>query len=185
MVDWLMSGVLVPLPRADASPTARARSAGSPTSSSGPTRCGRRTGRGAASPTRCPSRRASYYYRQVYGCFFDDAHGLDSLDKVGVDNITFETDYPHSDSTWPHTPRDRPRSRWPTSTPTSIRKIVRGNAIRMLYLDARALTRRRRSAAGPSDQFWLRNWLPGDQIRNQNPGRQILVMELVARRPDP
>ena len=50
-----------------------------------------------------PEPPSSYYYRQVYGCFFDDEHGLDSLDKVGVDNITFETDYPHSDSTWPHT----------------------------------------------------------------------------------
>ena len=24
------------------------------------------------------------------------------LDEVGVDNVLFETDYPHSDSTWPH-----------------------------------------------------------------------------------
>ena len=38
-------------------PTPRARSAGSPTSSSGPTRSGRRTGRGVASATRSPSRR--------------------------------------------------------------------------------------------------------------------------------
>ena len=40
---------------------------------------------------------------QVYGCFFRDLHGLESLDRVGVDNVTFETDYPHTDSTWPHT----------------------------------------------------------------------------------
>ena len=51
-----------------------------------------------------PEPPSNYYYRQIYGCFFDDAHGLtpDSLEKCGVDNITFETDYPHSDSTWPH-----------------------------------------------------------------------------------
>ena len=50
-----------------------------------------------------PEPPSSYYYRQVYGCFFRDLHGLESLDRVGVDNITFETDYPHTDSTWPDT----------------------------------------------------------------------------------
>ena len=38
-----------------------------------------------------------------HGVGVDDNHGIRSLDEVGVDNITFETDYPHSDSTWPHT----------------------------------------------------------------------------------
>ena len=41
--------------------------------------------------------------RAVYGCFFDDPHGLQNLESVGEDNITFETDYPHTDSTWPET----------------------------------------------------------------------------------
>jgi predicted TIM-barrel fold metal-dependent hydrolase len=45
----------------------------------------------------------SSYLRQIYGCFYDDDHGLASRDIVGVDRITFETDYPHQDSTWPDT----------------------------------------------------------------------------------
>ena len=49
-----------------------------------------------------PEPPSTYYYRQIYGCFFDDVYGLDNLEKVGVDNVCFETDYPHSDSTWPH-----------------------------------------------------------------------------------
>ena len=44
---------------------------------------------------------STYYYRQVYGCFFRDYHGMASLDACGVDNVMFEVDYPHSDSTWP------------------------------------------------------------------------------------
>src|SRR6202163_2964774 len=48
-----------------------------------------------------PNPPSTYYYDHVYGCFFKDRHGLESLDRVGVDNITFETDYPHTDSTWP------------------------------------------------------------------------------------
>ncbi len=38
----------------------------------------------------------------VFGCFIDDAHGIASIDEIGVDNIMCETDYPHSDSTWPN-----------------------------------------------------------------------------------
>jgi predicted TIM-barrel fold metal-dependent hydrolase len=38
----------------------------------------------------------------IYGCFIDDAHGIASIDEIGEDNIMCETDYPHSDSTWPN-----------------------------------------------------------------------------------
>jgi len=38
----------------------------------------------------------------VYGCFIDDIHGLNNLDVIGVDNVMIETDYPHTDSTWPN-----------------------------------------------------------------------------------
>ena len=81
-----------------------------------------------------PEPPSTYYYRQIYGCFFRDQHGIDSLDKVGVDNITFETDYPHTDSTWPDTKQvatDLMRN-----VPTDVvEKIMRGNARRMLGLD--------------------------------------------------
>lgn len=39
---------------------------------------------------------------RVYGCVFDDLHGLKSREEVGTDHILFETDYPHSDGTFPH-----------------------------------------------------------------------------------
>jgi predicted TIM-barrel fold metal-dependent hydrolase len=38
----------------------------------------------------------------VFGCFIDDAHGIASIEEIGVDNVMCETDYPHSDSTWPN-----------------------------------------------------------------------------------
>jgi predicted TIM-barrel fold metal-dependent hydrolase len=37
-------------------------------------------------------------------CFISDAAGLETRHLIGVDNITWECDYPHSDSTWPHSP---------------------------------------------------------------------------------
>jgi predicted TIM-barrel fold metal-dependent hydrolase len=76
------------------------------------------------------------YYEHVYGCFFKDQVGIEMLDRVGVDNVTFETDYPHSDSTWPDTKKlaEEMLADVPADV---IYKIVRGNAIRMLGLDFR------------------------------------------------
>jgi len=80
-----------------------------------------------------PEPPSTYYYRQVFGCFFRDRHGIDSLDVVGVDNTTFETDYPHTDSTWPHTKQvaEELMGDLPDDV---VYKLVRGNAIRMLEL---------------------------------------------------
>ena len=80
-----------------------------------------------------PEPPSTYYYRQIYGCFFRDNHGLRSLEEVGVDNITFETDYPHTDTTWPHTKQVATdmMGHLPADV---VWKIVRGNAARMLSL---------------------------------------------------
>ncbi len=81
-----------------------------------------------------PEPPSSYYYRQVYGCFFRDQHGLNSLEAVGLDNITFETDYPHTDTTWPNT--KAVAEKMMGHLPADVQyKILRGNAIRMLSLD--------------------------------------------------
>src|SRR5262249_36487916 len=45
---------------------------------------------------------SSYVSGRVYGCVFDDVVGLKLRDHIGMDQIMFETDYPHGDSTWPH-----------------------------------------------------------------------------------
>jgi predicted TIM-barrel fold metal-dependent hydrolase len=81
-----------------------------------------------------PDPPSSYYYRQVYGCFFKDYHGVECLERVGVDNVTFEVDYPHADSTWPDT-RVLMKDMFAGLDPTTIHKIVRGNAIKLLGLD--------------------------------------------------
>jgi predicted TIM-barrel fold metal-dependent hydrolase len=70
----------------------------------------------------------------VYGCFFDDAHGLRAIDEIGVDNVTYESDYPHSDSTWPRT-REIAEAQTKGLEDDVILKIMRGNAIKMLGLD--------------------------------------------------
>jgi predicted TIM-barrel fold metal-dependent hydrolase len=81
-----------------------------------------------------PEPPSSYFRRQVYGCFFRDQHGVRSLDEIGVDNVTFETDYPHTDSTWPDTKKvaEDLMAGLPAD---DVYKIMRGNAIRMLDLN--------------------------------------------------
>jgi len=37
----------------------------------------------------------------IFGCFIEESSGLRSLDIIGEDNVMVETDYPHSDTTWP------------------------------------------------------------------------------------
>jgi predicted TIM-barrel fold metal-dependent hydrolase len=46
---------------------------------------------------------SAYVRRQVWGCIFNDETGLANRDRIGVDRICFETDYPHADGTFPHT----------------------------------------------------------------------------------
>ena len=101
MTDFIFSGILDRFPSSSCS-TPSARSGGSPTCSSGPTTCGRRTGGGAARQLYCAEPPSTYYYRQICSCFFKDPVGIALLDRVGPDNVIFETDYPHQDGTWPH-----------------------------------------------------------------------------------
>jgi len=61
-------------------------------------------------------------------------HGMASIEAVGEDNVCFETDYPHTDTTWPFTQEEVERM---TAGLTEAQryKVLRGNAIRMLDLD--------------------------------------------------
>jgi len=70
---------------------------------------------------------------RVFGCFFDDDFGLEVIEHIGVDQVTFECDYPHQDSTWPETRQYAERALAHFSD-EDVYKIVRGNALRMLDL---------------------------------------------------
>ncbi|MBM3672316.1 MAG: amidohydrolase [Actinobacteria bacterium] len=37
-------------------------------------------------------------------CFISDRAGVEDRHRIGIDHITWECDYPHSDSTWPNSP---------------------------------------------------------------------------------
>lgn len=83
--------------------------------------------------TAVPEPPSFYFRRQVFACFFRDAFGVRNLQDIGVDNVTFETDYPHSDSTWPDTEEVFRKMVEPLDD-EAVYKLARGNAIRMLSL---------------------------------------------------
>jgi predicted TIM-barrel fold metal-dependent hydrolase len=73
--------------------------------------------------------------RNIYGCFIDDdTAGLIMRDQIGVSQIVWESDYPHSDGTWPHSRKilaevlqDVPDE--------DARRIVELNARELLHFD--------------------------------------------------
>jgi predicted TIM-barrel fold metal-dependent hydrolase len=42
--------------------------------------------------------------KNFLGCFITDPSSLRLVDRMGIDTVAWECDYPHSDSTWPNSP---------------------------------------------------------------------------------
>jgi predicted TIM-barrel fold metal-dependent hydrolase len=76
---------------------------------------------------------SSYVQGRIYGCVVDDAFGLAAHDVIGLDQITFESDYPHMDSTWPDT-KEHARRALGGFTDDEVFKVLRGNAIDLFQL---------------------------------------------------
>jgi predicted TIM-barrel fold metal-dependent hydrolase len=93
-----------------------------------------RTHRWAQGEERLPEPPSYYYHRQIYSCFFKDSAGMKLLDEVGVDNVLFETDYPHSDGTFPRS-REVAHELFGHLPDDVMHKLARGNAIKLFDLD--------------------------------------------------
>jgi hypothetical protein len=74
------------------------------------------------------------FNEHVVGCFIDDAFGLESRAHLNIDNITWECDYPHSDSTWPHGP-ERLMEHLAALDDDEIDKVTHLNAMRIFDFD--------------------------------------------------
>lgn len=81
------------------------------------------------------TRRPSEYFReQVFATFISDEAGVAALDRIGVDKVMWEADYPHSDTTWPHSRKVIAES-FGDLDAAERAAIVGGNAIRVFGLD--------------------------------------------------
>jgi hypothetical protein len=77
----------------------------------------------------------------VFGCVFDDLVGLKLRDMIGLEHILFETDYPHSDGTFPHS-RKVARELFAAAgmDAQECAAVLRGNAITAYGLDRFGIT---------------------------------------------
>lgn len=71
------------------------------------------------------------FHRQVYATFFNDAVGGRQLSWWGTDNCMWSNDYPHQNSTWPHS-RDIIARDLSHLEPLAQKKVIRDN-VEKLY----------------------------------------------------
>ena len=84
---------------------------------------------------------SSYVPGRIYFCIFDDEVGLANRNVVGIDQITFEVDYPHADSTFPHTKETAQLICDKAGLDDQERyKLLRGNAIKLYGLERYGIT---------------------------------------------
>ncbi len=74
---------------------------------------------------------SSYWYRQGYATFIQDMVGVAERHRCGLKNIMWSTDYPHSDSTWPHS-RQALEEHF-TGVPAEERRMIAGGNAGGLY----------------------------------------------------
>ncbi|MGH3563966.1 MAG: amidohydrolase family protein, partial [Mycobacterium sp.] len=74
------------------------------------------------------------FNEHVLTCFIDDKFGMASRDALDLDMVTWECDYPHSDSNWPRSPEVFAESMDGVSD-TDIDKITHLNAMRHFHYD--------------------------------------------------
>jgi len=91
---------------------------------------------------RLPDLPSSYLRDHVYACVFQDPVALDTVAAAGpegyyglsVDNLCFESDYPHTDSSFPRT-RDNARQMTARLNPEQRAKILATNAARLYNIE--------------------------------------------------
>jgi hypothetical protein len=75
------------------------------------------------------------FREHVLTCFIDDVVGVGLRREIGLANISWECDYPHSDSTWPRAPEILARSL--EGVPDAeVDAITHANALRWFRLDS-------------------------------------------------
>jgi len=75
-----------------------------------------------------------YLRRQVYFTYTNDPELVEERELVGVDNLLFATDYPHSASCWPRSVETVAHVTEGVSEPER-RKLVRDNTLRVFNVD--------------------------------------------------
>jgi predicted TIM-barrel fold metal-dependent hydrolase len=90
---------------------------------------------------------ADVFRDRILCCFIDDRVGLKLLDEFNLDNVCWESDYPHSDSSWPRAPEVL-EELLATLTIEQVDKITHENAMRHYQFDPYAIRTRENCTVG-------------------------------------
>jgi hypothetical protein len=74
------------------------------------------------------------FRNHILCCFINDAVGVKLLDELNVDNVCWESDYPHSDGTWPRAPEETAKVLAGVPAET-VAKVTHQNAMRHYRFD--------------------------------------------------
>ncbi|HEY5699959.1 MAG TPA: amidohydrolase family protein [Acidimicrobiales bacterium] len=110
------------------------------------------------------------FRRHILTCFIADPIGMALRDEIGIDNICWEQDYPHSDSSWPTAPEEllAVAQKYGASR-EEIDKITHENALRWYRFDPFSTRPRQQCTVGA-----LRAEVPDHDvaIRSMDAGRR-------------
>ena len=88
-----------------------------------------------------PEPPSTYIPGHIWGCIFDDETGLKNRDVIGMDQICFEVDFPHADTTYPHTLDVATKICTEAGLDDDeVYKLMRGNAIEAFGLQRFGIT---------------------------------------------
>ena len=71
---------------------------------------------------------------RILTCFIDDRFGVQSRNALNMDNVMWECDYPHSDSTWPFSP-EQVHEHFDDVSDHDVDRITHQNAMRHFQFD--------------------------------------------------
>jgi predicted TIM-barrel fold metal-dependent hydrolase len=76
-------------------------------------------------------RPSEIFARQVFTTYEDEDLGVELIPRIGVDNVMWASDYPHGDSTWPHSRKAVAESPLAQHGPEVLRKVTCDTAARV------------------------------------------------------
>jgi predicted TIM-barrel fold metal-dependent hydrolase len=89
-------------------------------------------------PTTLSLKPLEYFHRQVYFTYIKERHAVENRELIGVDNLMFATDYPHSAASWPKSQEVVARDTADLA-PEVARKLIHDNVLRVFNIPAPVL----------------------------------------------